>query len=45
MAGELRVRTGRPGGHGIRLMRRYADAVSYSRLDDTNRLTLIIGRR
>jgi len=32
------------GGLGIHLMRHYARAISYERADDTNRLTLTIGR-
>ncbi len=35
----------RPGGHGIRLMRQYADDVSYRRVDGINRLTLLIAHR
>jgi serine/threonine-protein kinase RsbW len=34
----------RPGGHGLRLMRRYARAIGYARVNDTNRLTLTIAR-
>jgi serine/threonine-protein kinase RsbW len=33
-----------PGGLGIRLVRHYASAISYSRIDGTNRLTLTIAR-
>jgi anti-sigma regulatory factor (Ser/Thr protein kinase) len=37
--GEARV-----GGLGIHLMRQYAQAISYERVGDMNRLTLTIGR-